>query len=243
MAKLSELPAYHIISGFKGKIDFYVWKGLNIARKWPKKPLLPRAPAVAAAGAAWAELTADMSFVPPELRRIVAAIFAHTSWTWRDAYTTAAFNHNVDWTPTVNPPGDQPLDENVMHIDLIHTFPDTFPTQNVNSTNYVATAPRSFLIPGSKVPFTTYRVMMFAQANQAGQTVKFRIAKDSDSSAPLGNGTDELTVTNAAGWFDSGWKNITADISGDIRWNLYPKGSNASVDFLANTCYIVLSVT
>ncbi len=42
MARLRVLPHQDIIDGFKGKIDFYIWKGIPCARKWPV--WRPRAP-------------------------------------------------------------------------------------------------------------------------------------------------------------------------------------------------------
>jgi len=38
MVILKTLPEQAIIDGFKGKIDFYVYKGLPVARKWPHYP-------------------------------------------------------------------------------------------------------------------------------------------------------------------------------------------------------------
>jgi len=35
MAVLERLPEQQIIDGFKGVIDFYLWKGIPCARKWP----------------------------------------------------------------------------------------------------------------------------------------------------------------------------------------------------------------
>jgi len=48
MAKLTALPHQDIISGLKGKIDFYLWMGIPVARKWPRSPGHKRAPAVEA---------------------------------------------------------------------------------------------------------------------------------------------------------------------------------------------------
>ncbi len=45
MAKLGAMPAQHIIDGFKGVIDFYYWRGIPCARKWPLwKPRTPTPP-------------------------------------------------------------------------------------------------------------------------------------------------------------------------------------------------------
>jgi len=35
MAKLEKMPQRQIIDGYKGTIDFYYWKGIPVARKWP----------------------------------------------------------------------------------------------------------------------------------------------------------------------------------------------------------------
>lgn len=42
MAKLLNLPNQGIIDGFKGVVDFYMWKGIPCARMWPHWP--PREP-------------------------------------------------------------------------------------------------------------------------------------------------------------------------------------------------------
>ncbi|MBA7689595.1 hypothetical protein ES703_98103 [subsurface metagenome] len=67
MAKLTALPSQAIISGFKGKIDFYLWKGMPVARKWPRSPGHKRAPAVEAqwpaftiASRLWGEMSEEI---------------------------------------------------------------------------------------------------------------------------------------------------------------------------------------
>lgn len=48
MAKLTALPERAIISGFKGKVDFYEYLGIPVARCWPRSPGKHRAPSVEA---------------------------------------------------------------------------------------------------------------------------------------------------------------------------------------------------
>lgn len=48
MAKFTTFPSQEIIDGFKGQIDFYLWMGIPVARKWPRSPGKVRAPAVEA---------------------------------------------------------------------------------------------------------------------------------------------------------------------------------------------------
>jgi len=36
VARLTALPSIDIIRGFKGTLDFYLWKGLPCVRAWPR---------------------------------------------------------------------------------------------------------------------------------------------------------------------------------------------------------------
>jgi len=44
MVKLSVIPDPKVIRAFRGNVDFYSWKGIAIARSWPKKPDQSQAP-------------------------------------------------------------------------------------------------------------------------------------------------------------------------------------------------------
>ncbi len=44
MVKIQTLPDPKVIRAFRGHVDFYSWKGIAIARGWPKKPDQSRAP-------------------------------------------------------------------------------------------------------------------------------------------------------------------------------------------------------
>jgi hypothetical protein len=58
------MPEAAIIAGYKGRIDFYYWHGLPIARSWPKSPGRQRSapvqaqwPAFTTASREWAKLS------------------------------------------------------------------------------------------------------------------------------------------------------------------------------------------
>ncbi len=53
MAKLLEMPHQDIVAGYKGVIDFYLWKGIPCARAWPRSPGRERSPAVMAQWPSW----------------------------------------------------------------------------------------------------------------------------------------------------------------------------------------------
>ena len=87
MAKLAVLPEQAIISGFKGKVDFYLWKGLPVARAWPRSPGHVRAPAVEAqwpifsyAAKAWATLS-------DEVQSTYRTLASASGMTGRDLFT------------------------------------------------------------------------------------------------------------------------------------------------------------
>lgn len=48
MTRLEGVPPRGIVLGLKGIIDFYSWKGIPVARRWPRTPTQPRSAAVQA---------------------------------------------------------------------------------------------------------------------------------------------------------------------------------------------------
>ncbi|KKL82940.1 hypothetical protein LCGC14_1979750 [marine sediment metagenome] len=53
MGKLLAMPHMDIVAGFKGSVDFYLWKGIPCFRSWPRSPGKQRAPAVMAQWPSW----------------------------------------------------------------------------------------------------------------------------------------------------------------------------------------------
>ncbi len=86
MVKLAVLPDHGTIRALRGSVDFYTWKGLNIARSWPRKPKLPLSPSAIRAQA-WLQLAnghyrASSNRVKGDFRWLQAA----TTWTARDSF-------------------------------------------------------------------------------------------------------------------------------------------------------------
>lgn len=67
MVKLSGVPPRGVILGFKNVVDFYSWKGIPVARRWPRRPTQPRTLAVQATAA-------DFKFVTQGFKDIQASI-------------------------------------------------------------------------------------------------------------------------------------------------------------------------
>lgn len=84
MAKLLVMPEQDIISGLKGKIDFYLWKGIPVARKWPRSPGPRRAPAVEAQWPAFITASRLWNHMSPYLQQAYITTAAGTNLTGRD---------------------------------------------------------------------------------------------------------------------------------------------------------------
>lgn len=68
MAKITSFPAQAIISGFKGTLDFYIWRGIKCVRKWPRSPGHKRAPAVEAQWAAFSYASKEWGNISPYIK-------------------------------------------------------------------------------------------------------------------------------------------------------------------------------
>ena len=89
MVRLSEMPSQATIDGYKGLVDFYLWKGVPCARRWPR--YTPRNPTDAerANQERFAYINKLASSVGPEVREYYSRMAAGTSWTWKDLFVRA----------------------------------------------------------------------------------------------------------------------------------------------------------
>lgn len=93
MARLKALPSLDIIRGFKGVIDFYLWRGLPCARKWPRRAPGRRTEAEIASSALFGIITSNYRLLAP----LVLAAFQEAAKdqprTARDLYISAVYGH------------------------------------------------------------------------------------------------------------------------------------------------------
>ncbi|MBA7705778.1 hypothetical protein ES703_114617 [subsurface metagenome] len=87
MAKVTTFPAKDIISGFKGKLDFYVHDGIPCVRLWPRSPGHKRAPAVEAQWTAFTQAAQYWHLVSKEVQDAYNKMASGTGLTGRDLYT------------------------------------------------------------------------------------------------------------------------------------------------------------
>lgn len=84
MVKLAVLPHQDIISGFKGKIDFYLWRGIPVVRTWPRSPGHKRAPAVEAQWPAFTTASRLWKLMSPALQAAYNETAHGTTMSGRD---------------------------------------------------------------------------------------------------------------------------------------------------------------
>ncbi len=87
MAIIKTLPGIRIINGFKGKVDFYVYMGLNVARAWPKSPGKNRSAAVKAQWPTWTYIGKAWRELPATIKEAYTLQAAGTPLTGRDLFT------------------------------------------------------------------------------------------------------------------------------------------------------------
>ncbi len=89
MAIIQVMPHEAIIDGFKGKIDFYYYCGLVVARKWPRSPGHRRSPAVEAQWARFSYITKQWNTLDAEVRRTYEELATGSGLTGRDMFERA----------------------------------------------------------------------------------------------------------------------------------------------------------
>lgn len=99
MAKIKEMPGTRIISGFRGILDFYYWKGIACCRSWPRKPKGRRSPAVMAGWAPFTYASREWGNLSPEVQRSYEILASDSALTGRDmmerAYLTGLYRNPI----------------------------------------------------------------------------------------------------------------------------------------------------
>lgn len=231
-----------VIRAYKGVLDFYYWRGIGVVRSWPRKPVLPRNPAVQAAGIDWRDNSRALSSLPLALQIATAEEVRDTAYTWKDAWTTTAYGKGLTWTQAnANRPFAQE-NEKAMQVNLVQSPTDASSTFNVNNANYMTAWSKVFLVPFSSVPFTHYRLAASAQSNAAGQSVSCQIAEENAPATAQHAPGPDFVVNNTFQRWDSGWRSIDNIPAVDQFWCVAFKGSNGTVDINLQMLQVTLAV-
>jgi hypothetical protein len=99
MAVLDILPELDIIAGFKGTIDFYLWMGMPVARKWPRSPGKKRSPAVEAQWPAFTTAAREWRNLSPVMKDAYNALAHRSGLCGRDlqirSYLTGLYRYPI----------------------------------------------------------------------------------------------------------------------------------------------------
>ncbi|MBA7627009.1 hypothetical protein ES703_34470 [subsurface metagenome] len=89
MAKIKSMVADEVISGFKGKLDFYVHRGQPCVRMWPRSPGKRRSAAVEAQWPLFAVAAKLWDQIPEDIRAAYEQMATDTGLSARDMATRA----------------------------------------------------------------------------------------------------------------------------------------------------------
>lgn len=93
MPKLTKLPSLDIIHGFRGILDFYLWKGIPVVRKWPVNPKSHHSEATKAAAATFGAVSHAFSLIGPTPLTAYTDDAADQTRTPRDIYMAAKYGN------------------------------------------------------------------------------------------------------------------------------------------------------
>jgi len=92
LARLKRLPALAEIDRLKGTIDYYLWKGIPCARKWPHWPTRVPTPWEKANQLAFAFANSTARDIPAYVRLQYQRMVAGTKLSWKDLYVRDYMN-------------------------------------------------------------------------------------------------------------------------------------------------------
>lgn len=104
MARLDALPSVDIIRGFKGVLDFYLWKGLPCVRSWPYTPPSRRTAGTKAAASLFGEILSSYRLVADTVQEYYVELAAGIPRTPRDIYVSGTLGHLHERTLPPVPP-------------------------------------------------------------------------------------------------------------------------------------------
>ena len=76
-----------MVRDFAGTVDFYYWKGIPVARLWPRKTAIPPSSAMYAARTAFIQSRRDLAVIPGAVRLSWARVSFGRKQAWLDYYT------------------------------------------------------------------------------------------------------------------------------------------------------------
>jgi len=113
-------------------------------------------------------------------------------------------------------------------------------TYNVNSTSYGNRKELQLQQDLAEWTPTHFRLVLWANSSEAAQTITAQLIRGAVNTDTVHTGGNDVTISNTNQRYDSGWR--TADTPGANlqEWRIALKGSNGTVDLVANVIFILL---
>lgn len=89
MAIIKEMVGERVISGFKGTLDFYYYKGIACVRAWPKSPGSNRSQAVQSGWPLFSYAAKEWRNLSPVVQRTYVQLAVGTALSGRDIFSRA----------------------------------------------------------------------------------------------------------------------------------------------------------
>ena len=95
MVRLQGVPPRGVVLGLKGIVDFYSWKGIPVARRWPRKPTQPRTPAVQAQYADFKAITQGFKTIDVSVVDAYYGMSSGTMFTTKDEAVSLFYGNSL----------------------------------------------------------------------------------------------------------------------------------------------------
>lgn len=93
MPRLKNLPSLDVIHGYRGVLDFYLWRGLACVRKWPVNPKSHHSEATKAAAATFGDVSKAWSLIGGEILAAYQENAKDQPRSSRDVFFAAVYGH------------------------------------------------------------------------------------------------------------------------------------------------------
>lgn len=103
----------------------------------------------------------------------------------------------------------------------------------INATTYQRQLPWDFTFDCDEFSFNDFRILVYGNSTQSGQTATLQLATQAAVATPLSAAGDDLVVPFSTAWHDSGWVAMASPLTGFQFLTIGTKGSNATVDISA----------
>lgn len=90
MAKMKRFPDSGTIMASRGRVDYYLWKGIPVARSWPRKSTQPRQPGEVLSSEEFKVAAVATGAIAPVVQELFKAIHIGTGVTWVDHFRAQA---------------------------------------------------------------------------------------------------------------------------------------------------------